>query len=58
MAPRRANDTALREALRPLLGAISVEAMRAANLRASGGGGEAAPNAVARWLWQRVGTNK
>lgn len=54
IAPRRANDSALREALRPLIGAISVDAMRAANLRAASGGDQAAPEAVARWLWEQV----
>jgi osmoprotectant transport system permease protein len=55
VSPRRANDAALREALRPLTGAISVEAMRAANLRAASGGEQSAPEAVARWLWQQIG---
>jgi osmoprotectant transport system permease protein len=55
VSPRRADDAALREALRPLIAAINVEAMRAANLRAASGGAEAAPEAVARWLWNEVG---
>jgi osmoprotectant transport system permease protein len=54
VSPRRAGDAALREALRPLIGAINVEAMRAANLRAASGGAQAAPEAVARWLWEQV----
>ena len=37
VSPRRANDTALLAALRPLVGAIDVTLMREANLRASRG---------------------
>jgi osmoprotectant transport system permease protein len=48
VSPRRASDTALLAALRPLAGAIDVELMRAANLRAAGTGASAAE--VARWL--------
>jgi osmoprotectant transport system permease protein len=55
IAPKRANDTLLRDALRPLIGAIDVETMRAANLRANGNDAAAAPDAVARWLWEKVG---
>ncbi len=55
LAPKRANDAALREALAPLIGAIDVDNMRAANLRASRNDADAAPDAVARWLWQKVG---
>jgi osmoprotectant transport system permease protein len=54
VSPRRANDEALIAALKPLIGAIDVETMRAANLRASGGGADASPPAVARWLWSRI----
>jgi osmoprotectant transport system permease protein len=53
IAPRRANDRALLDALRPLVGAIDVGLMRAANLRAAGGG-YASPQAAARWLWNEV----
>jgi osmoprotectant transport system permease protein len=55
VAPKRAGDTALRDALRGLIGAIDVESMRAANLRASRNGAAAAPDAVARWLWEKIG---
>ena len=48
VSPRRANDSALLGALRPLSGAIDVALMRAANLRATGAG--ASPGDVARWL--------
>jgi osmoprotectant transport system permease protein len=56
IAPKRADDQALKEALRPLLGRIDISAMREANLRAAGGDSSASPDEVARWLWQR--TNK
>jgi osmoprotectant transport system permease protein len=52
VSPRRAADQAFLDALRPLVGAIDVEAMREANRRA--GSGET-PEAVAHWLWERTG---
>ena len=52
ISPRRANDTAFLDALRPLIGAIGVETMREANRRASAG---ATPEAAARWLGERIG---
>jgi osmoprotectant transport system permease protein len=55
LAPKRAGDEALQAALKPLLGKIDIATMRAANLRASGGDAAASPDAVARWLWQKVG---
>jgi len=54
IAPRNAADRALAEALRPLVGAIDVELMRAANLRATTGGDNASPAAVARWMWDEI----
>jgi osmoprotectant transport system permease protein len=45
------------DALRPLVDAIDVTRMRAANLRATGGGG-ASPKQAARWLWEEVGKAK
>jgi osmoprotectant transport system permease protein len=51
VSPRRAEDRALLAALSPLIGAIDVETMREANLRAGTG---ATPEAAARWLWERV----
>jgi osmoprotectant transport system permease protein len=54
LAPKRADDQALRTALAPLLGHIDIAAMRAANLRAAGGDGASSPNAVARWLWDKI----
>ncbi len=58
IAPKRADDEGLREALSPLLGRIDIDAMRAANLRAAGGDGNASPDAVARWLWDRIKSEK
>src|SRR3954463_12839346 len=55
LAPRRAGDAALRNALQPLLGKIDGAAMREANLRASGNDANSSPDAVAKWLWDRVG---
>ncbi|MGA2126304.1 MAG: glycine betaine ABC transporter substrate-binding protein [Xanthobacteraceae bacterium] len=54
VSPRRADDAALIDALRPLIGAIDVELMRKANLRAAGGNDAATPEAAARWLWDQV----
>jgi osmoprotectant transport system permease protein len=55
LSPRRADDPALRAALQPLLGRIDIATMREANLRAAGGDGASSPDAVARWLWEKVG---
>jgi osmoprotectant transport system permease protein len=54
VSPRKADDAALIDALRPLIGAIDVKLMRAANLRAAGGKDAATPEAAARWLWDQV----
>jgi osmoprotectant transport system permease protein len=51
LAPKRANDQALSQ----LLGKIDISAMREANLRAAGGDGASSPDAVARWLWEKIG---
>jgi osmoprotectant transport system permease protein len=58
MAPKRADDQALREALQPLLGRIDIAAMREANLRAAGGDSNASPDAVARRLWEKIKSEK
>jgi osmoprotectant transport system permease protein len=55
ISPKRATDRALLDALAPLIGKIDVETMRAANLRASNGGAQGAPEAVARWLADKAG---
>mgnify|MGYP001167472511 CR=1 FL=1 len=52
ISPKRRNDSAFLEALRPLMDAISVEAMREANRRASEG---ASPEEAARWLAAKIG---
>jgi osmoprotectant transport system permease protein len=52
VSPKRAEDNAFLEALRPLVDAIDVGVMREANRRASTG---ATPEAVARWLGERIG---
>jgi osmoprotectant transport system permease protein len=55
LAPKRADDQALKAALAPLLGRIDIASMREANLRAAGGDGASSPDAVARWLWDKIG---
>ena len=50
VSPQRASDEALMNALRPLVDAIDVTAMRAANLRAA----SASPGEAARWLWSEI----
>src|ERR1044072_5296525 len=55
VAPQRAADEALRAALQPLLGKINITAMREANLRAAGNDASSSPDAVAQWLWEKVG---
>jgi osmoprotectant transport system permease protein len=58
IAPRNAGDRALADALRPLIGAIDVELMREANLRATGGGKDSSPAAVARWMLEKIGARE
>ena len=55
LAPKRAGDEALRAALQPLVGKIDIAAMREANLRAAGNDSSSSPDAVAKWLWEKVG---
>jgi osmoprotectant transport system permease protein len=55
LAPKRADDQALRIALQPLLGKVDIATMREANLRAAGNDSESSPDAVARWLWEKIG---
>jgi len=52
IAPGRADDKAFADALRPLIDAIDVRTMRAANLRAASTG--TTPGEVAMWLWQQI----
>src|SRR5450432_245613 len=55
LAPKRAGDARLQAALKPLLGKIDIADMREANLRASGNDATSSPDAVARWLWEKIG---
>jgi osmoprotectant transport system permease protein len=55
LSPKRAGDQALQAALKPLLGRIDIADMREANLRASGNDATSSPDAVARWLWDKIG---
>jgi osmoprotectant transport system permease protein len=50
ISPRRANDAALIAALKPLVDAIDVAAIREANLRAATN----SPAEAARWLWSGI----
>jgi osmoprotectant transport system permease protein len=52
VAPKRANDRKMLEALRPLIGTIDVALMRDANLRVTAA--ETSPAGVARWLWAEI----
>ncbi|WP_315785421.1 MULTISPECIES: ABC transporter permease/substrate-binding protein [unclassified Bradyrhizobium] len=54
LSPQRADDRALQDVLRPLLGRIDIATMQQANLRASGSDAESSPQAVARWLWSKI----
>jgi osmoprotectant transport system permease protein len=56
ISPKRAADQVLRTALTPLLGRIDIATIREANLRASGNDADSSPDAVAKWLWQKIGT--
>ena len=56
-SPRRAGDSALRDALAPLIGGIDVKLMRDANSRATGGA-NSSPAEVARWLWAEIEKKK
>jgi osmoprotectant transport system permease protein len=55
ISPKRAEDRVLRTALTPLLGRIDIATMREANLRASGNDANSSPDAVAKWLWEKIG---
>jgi len=55
LSPKREHDTALRDAIAPLIGKIDIAAMREANLRAAG---SASPTDVARWLSERISGEK
>jgi len=55
IAPKPARDQALAAALKPLVGGISVQLMRAASLRASRG--DTFPGEAARWLGEQIDKN-
>lgn len=52
VSPKRTTDSAFLDALRPLVGKISVDVMRETNRRAGEG---ASPEVAARWLAEKVG---
>jgi osmoprotectant transport system permease protein len=54
LAPKRRDDAALTRALQPLVGSISVERMREANLIVSRETGQVPPAEAARRLWSAV----
>lgn len=54
LSPKRADNAKLRDALQPLLGKIDIATMREANLRAASGNSDSSPDAVARWLWDKI----
>jgi osmoprotectant transport system permease protein len=55
LAPGRADDAQMIEALRPLVGAISVEAMRQANYMVDRSDDKRTPEQAARWLQEELG---
>ena len=55
VAPKRAGDAKFVAALRPLIGRIPVEAMRAANYRVDRDTDKQTPEAAATWLANRIG---
>jgi osmoprotectant transport system permease protein len=55
LAPQRASDAALIEALRPLLDAIPIDVMREANLMVDRDVEKETPRAAAQWLAERLG---
>jgi osmoprotectant transport system permease protein len=55
LAPARAGDARFQAALRPLIGAIPVEAMREANYMVDRDQAKASPDQAARWLEKKVG---
>ena len=54
ISPKRAGDGALLAALSPLIGAISIERMRKANMLLAAGQGQQSPAAAARALWNDI----
>jgi osmoprotectant transport system permease protein len=58
LSPKRTDDAKLRGALQPLLGKINIDAMREANLRASGNNASSSAADVARWLWEKISAGR
>ena len=54
VSPQRADDADLLKALQPLIGKIDITTMREANLRAASNDGSSSPDAVARWLADKI----
>jgi osmoprotectant transport system permease protein len=54
VSPKHAGDTAMRDALKPLIGKINITTMREANLRAGSNDGNSSADSVARWLWDKI----
>jgi osmoprotectant transport system permease protein len=50
LAPKRADDVRFQAALKPLIGAISVERMREANYMVDRDSNKSSPDQAARWL--------
>jgi osmoprotectant transport system permease protein len=55
VAPKRAGDAKLLAALKPLVGRIPVEAMRAANYQVDRDTDKQTPEAAAKWLAAKIG---
>lgn len=55
LSPKRAHDEKFRRALKPLIGQISTEAMRDANLSVSRPNNQLTPEQAASQLWRSVG---
>lgn len=55
VAPARATDRRFQDALRPLIGAISIEKMREANYMVDRDADKQSPDAAARWLAHGLG---
>jgi osmoprotectant transport system permease protein len=58
LSPKRADDTTLKSALQPLVGAIPIEAMREANLMVDRSDDKKTPAEAARWMADKLGLDK
>lgn len=56
VAPLRARDARFTDALRPLIGRVPVDAMRAANYQVDRDTDKRSPEQAARWLAKRIGS--